>query len=230
MADQAVQQQLDEINAKLDIITGELAHAKRQREELEGFKADLTIVAKDIFSSAIVELEDVAPFVRTGDFLHLLKKILRNTNTITGIIEQLESALDFYQDAKPISKSLFNDALEGLDELDRQGYFAFFKEVTTVVKNIITNFSPDDVRLLADNIVTILETMKSLTQPEMMKTINNAATVFKSLNTDDIEEYSAWKLIREMNSPEIKRGFGFLISFLKNVSDPTAVQNNLISE
>jgi len=187
MADQAVQQQLDEINAKLDIITGELAHAKRQREELGGLKADLTIVAKDVFSSAIVELEDVAPFVRTGDFLHLLKKILRNTNTITGIIEQLESALDFYQDAKPISKNLFNDALEGLDELDRQGYFAFLKEVTAVVKNIITHFSPDDVRLLADNIVTILETMKSLTQPEMMKTINNAATVFKNLILRNIQ-------------------------------------------
>ena len=102
--------------------------------------------------------------------------------------------------------------------------------MTKVVKTIILNFTPDYVRLLADNIVTILETMKSLTQPEMMKTINNAATVFKNLNTDDIEEYSIWKLMREINSPEIKRGFGFLISFLKNVSDSTAVQNNLISE
>ena len=172
----------------------------------------------------------MAPFVRTGDFLHLLKKILRNTNTITGIIEQLESALDFYQDVKPISKNLFNDALEGLNDLDRQGYFAFFKEMTTIANNIVTHFSAEDVRLLADNIVTILETMKSLTQPEMLKAVNNATTVFKSLDPDDIEEYSVWKLIKEMNSPEIKRGLGFLISFLKNVSDTTAVKNNLISE
>ncbi|MFH1851627.1 MAG: DUF1641 domain-containing protein [Candidatus Neomarinimicrobiota bacterium] len=226
MVDSALQRQLAEINAKLDGIAAELAVTRRQRAELEDLKNDLTIVAKDVLDSAIVELEDVAPFVKTGDFLHLLKKILRNTNTITGAIEQLESALDFYHDARPIGKSLFNDVLDHLDELDRQGYFAFFRELTAVAKNIVAHFSPDDVRLLSENIVTIMETVKNLTQPEMLKALNNASTVFRNLDPDAVEEYSAWKLLREVNSPEIKRGLGFLITFLKNVSNPSTNTDN----
>lgn len=219
MSETEIQNQLDEINRKLDLISSELVEVARQRAELDDLKKDLTLVARDVFNSSVTELEDVAPFVNTGDFLHLIKKILRNINTITSLFEQLENALDFYRDAKPIGKSLFNDLLELLDQLDRQGYFVFAKEMTTILRNIISNFSAEDIRLLADNIVSILETAKSLTQPEMLQTVNNAVTVFQSLDTENIDEYSPWRVLREINSPEMRRGLGFAMTFLKNISN-----------
>ncbi len=228
MSDAAVFEQLTDINTKLDFISGELEAVKRQRQELEDLKADLTLVARDLFGSAIEELEDVAPFVNTGDFLHLVKKGLRNTNTITGLIAQLESAIDFYADAQPLAKHLFNDTLEHLDKLDRRGYFVFIRELATIIDNVVTHFDPADVKQLADNIVIILETVKSLTQPEMLVAVNNAVKVFQNLDSDKIEEYSIWKTLKELNTPEMKRGMGFIITFLKNIGDSPdlMIENN----
>jgi len=211
--------QLAEIQTTLDGITAELALVRQQRQEMEDLKEDLTRVAKDLFAGAIEEMEDVAPFVKTGDFLHLVKLILRNTNNITEVIAKLESALDFFEDFKPIGKELFGDTLNTLDKLDRAKYFEFASEAIHISDNVVEHFSGEDVKLLADNIVPILETIKSITQPQMMGAIKNAIIVFNKMNVDDIQEVSLWKAMRELNTPEMKRGLGFVIAFMKNISN-----------
>lgn len=222
MNETSLAEQLQDIQTKLDDIQSELAVSSRQREEMQELKDDLIVVAKDVFQSAVVELEDVAPFFQTGDFLHLIKRIVRNTNNISSAISQLESFLDFLKDWGPIGKELFSDGLQKLDEMDRKGYFVFIKEVSSIMDSVVTHFSVEDVRLLSENIVTILETVKSLTQPEMLHALNNVLTVYQNIDTESIEEYSAIRALRELRTPEMKRGLGFIITFLKNVSQEQA--------
>jgi len=220
--------QLAEIRSQLDFIATELAESRCQRLEFQELRDDLNVIAKDVFQTAVVELEDVAPFVHTGDFLHLLKKIIRNTRNITAMVTKLESLLDFVEDGRPISKELFNDFLMYLDELDRKGYFEFGRAALKIIDNIVTHFSVEDVRLLGDNIVTILDTVKNLTQPEMLHAINNAASIYKTLDPRESESYSLWRMVKELNTPEMKRGIGFMVMFLKNIaaenSSPTKSQ------
>ena len=83
---------------------------------------------------------------------------------------------------------------------------------------MVRHFSAEDVRLLADNIVTILETFKNLTQPEMLDALNNAINVFKKIEIEDLEEYSLWRVFREIRTPEGKKGLGFIMTFLKNIT------------
>lgn len=225
MSDQIIAQQLQAIDKKLDLITEELAVVRRQRAELNELKEDLTLIAKDIFNTAIEELDDIAPFVQTGDFLHLLKKIVRNTNNITMLMTKFESGLDFFEDAKPVGKELFNDALEKLDEMDRKGYFQFMKELLNAADNVVGHFTVEDVRLLGDNVVTILETIKRLTQPDMLIAINNAVNIYQNLDPKDTPEYSIWKVMRELNTPEMKKGIGFIITFLKKITEKQESQN-----
>ncbi len=66
----------------------------------------------------------------------------------------------------------------------------------SIIDNIVTHFSREDVRLLADNVVPMLETVKSLTQPEMLKSVNNAVKIFSRLEIEAVPEYSIWKLMR----------------------------------
>ena len=106
MATQNIEQQLQSIDQKLNLITEELAIVRRQREAFNEIKDDLTVIAKDAFGTAIEELEDIAPFVQTGDFLHLLKKILQNTRNIANVMVQFQSGRDFLEDAKPVGKEL----------------------------------------------------------------------------------------------------------------------------
>jgi uncharacterized protein YjgD (DUF1641 family) len=225
MTDQNIELQLKSIDQKLNLITEELAVVRRQREELNELKQDLTIIAKDLFSTAIDEFEDIAPFVQTGDFLHLLKKILQNTQNITMVMTKFESGLDFFADAKPVSKELFSATLEKLDEFDQKGYFQFIKELINVGDRVVEHFSEEDVRLLGDNVITILETVKDLTQPEMLTAINNAVGIYKNLDPKDTPPYSIWKVMRELNTPEMKKGIGFVITFLKKITAEQEIQN-----
>ncbi|NQV42560.1 MAG: DUF1641 domain-containing protein [Candidatus Marinimicrobia bacterium] len=219
MSGSDISAQLAAIQTTLDGITAELAQVKRQRQEMEDLKEDLTRVAKDLFAGAIEEFEEIAPFVKTGDFLHLVKLIVRNTNNITEVIAKLESALDFFEDFKPIGKELFGDTLDTLDKLDRAKYFEFAREAVHISDNVVEHFSTEDVRLLADNIVPILETLRTVTQPQMMGAVKNAITVFDKMKVDDIQEVSIWKAMRELNTPEMKRGLGFIIAFMKTFSN-----------
>jgi uncharacterized protein YjgD (DUF1641 family) len=68
-----------------------------------------------------------------------------------------------------------------------------------------------------------MDTLKNITQPEMLQAMNNAVNVFQKLEVDNIPEYSIWKAMKEMRTPEMKKGIGFMISFLKNLSNENVV-------
>jgi uncharacterized protein YjgD (DUF1641 family) len=209
---------LDALDAKLDRVLDEVEEMRRLRREIDELKDDLSRVARDLLATTVSELEDVAPFVRTGDFTDLAKRLIRNTNTLNELLVQLESARDFLKDATPLGRQLMQDTLGKLDDLDRKGYFAMGRELGRALDNVVANFSVDDVRLLSDNLVAILRTVKSLTQPEMLHAINNAVEIYQKVDFNSLEEFSLWKAFREVNKPEMRRGLGFLIVFLRNLS------------
>lgn len=218
MEEKNIQTQLDEINNKIDFIMSEIELQRRHRLEMQDLKEDLMRVAKDVYLTSLDELEQVHEHLKTGDILHLFKKLLRNINNITKLFEQLENLRDFVKDFSPISKEMVIDFMYKLDELDRKGYFAFAKESKKILDNIVTSFTVEDVRALGDNIVTILNTVKNLTQPDMLHTINNALSVYKKLDIEIKEDISLIKLIKELNHPETKKALYFALQFLKSLS------------
>lgn len=218
-----IQLQLEEINNKLNFIMQEVELQKKHRQEMDDLKSDLMRVAKDLYSTSLEELEQVHDYLKTGDALHLIKKLLRNLNNISKLFDQLENLRDFVKDFGPISRELSIGLMHKLDEFDRKGYFAFIKESQNIVDNIVTSFTVDDVKALGDNIVTILNTIKNLTQPDMLHSINNALNVYKKLDIEVTENISLVQLIKELNKPETKRALYFGIQFLKSLS---VINNN----
>jgi len=217
-ADTALIERLDALDQKLDRVLEEAEEIRKVRLEFDELKDDLSRIAGDLFQSTIKELDDVAPFVKTGDFADLAKRLIRNTNTLNEILCQMESARDFLDDATPLARRFMHDGLEYLDTLDQKGYFAMGKELNRALDIIVTNFKPEDVRLLADNLVKILTTAKKITQPEMLATISNAAAIFQHLDPQKVEEYSLFRVLREINSHEMKRAWGLFYTFLKSLS------------
>ncbi len=74
------------------------------------------------------------------------------------------------------------------------------------------------MKLLGDNIVTILNTVKNLTQPYMLNAINNAISVYKKLDIEIEENVSYFQLFKRMNTPEVRNGIVFGMKFLKNLA------------
>jgi uncharacterized protein YjgD (DUF1641 family) len=218
MADKNIQIQIDEINQKLDLVLHYVNEQRLKSERMEDLVTDVSIIGKDIFDTAVYELDNQGIELDLEEMKMLVFKLIKNAGNFTRVLEMFESTTDFLMDAGPVAREVIIDFIKKLHEFEQKGYFSFFKELNHIMDNIIANYSDDDVRLLADNVVTILDTVKNLTQPEMLKAMNNAVNIYKNLGTEDIEEYSMFRALREMRSPEMKRGIGFIMTFLKNLS------------
>jgi uncharacterized protein YjgD (DUF1641 family) len=139
-------------------------------------------------------------------------------DALAQIVERMESVNDFLKDASPLMRESFISLMYRLDEFDRKGYFGFVKEMGKVVDNVVTSFAVEDVRRLGENIVTIMNTVKSMTQPDMLHAVNNALTMYKKMDLEVEEDVSLLALLREMNTPEARRGMAFAVRFMKSIA------------
>ncbi|MBD3376766.1 DUF1641 domain-containing protein [candidate division KSB1 bacterium] len=206
------------LHEKMDAIAERLDAMERRQREWAELKKDLTPIANDMFKATVTEMEEISEHFTTDDLVFLLKRLLRNTRNITVMLEQMESGMDFVRDVAPLSKSMFSSTMETLDDFEKRGYFGFMKRTFEVFDRIVTSFSEDDVRQLGDNIVLILNTVKELTQPEILNTVQNALTVYRNLDVTPPENVSLLGLLKELNDPQVRKGMAMALSMLKKIS------------
>ncbi len=213
-----IQSQINDINQKLDVLLGYMQEQQLKASRMDDLAADLSIIGKDVYDTAVTELDNYSVDLDPEQLKMLSVKLLKNIPTFIRLIDTMESFTDLAKDAGPMVNEMIIDFTRKLHELENRGYFSFFKESGKVVDNIITHFTAEDISQLAENIVTILLTIKNFTQPEMLQGINNAVKVFNSLEMGEIPDYSFWRLLKEMRSPEMRRGMAFVIIFMKNIA------------
>ena len=220
MADnnQDIQKQINEMNEKLDTVLHHVNQQRLKSEMVDDFLSDASIITKDAWDSTVKELDDQGVELNVDDIKHLSIKLMKNIGNFNQMIELFESFNDLAKDVGPITKEVGIDTIKKLHEFEQKGYFEFFKELTGVMDKIVENYSPEDVRTLANNMGTIMEIVRGLTQPEMLNAVNNAVSVYQNMDKENIEEYSLWKTFRTMNSKEMKKGMGFLMTFMKQLS------------
>lgn len=226
MEEKALQVQIAELNQKVDLLLEYVNQQRLKTNQLEDLVADISIVGKDMYDTTVEELENRMVHLDIDEVKGLFLRILRNIDNLNKFMEMFESINDFLKDASPIMNEAIIDFSKKLNEFDQKGYFEFFAETGKIFDNIITHYSPTDVRELSEHVVTILETVRSATQPEMMTALNNGLKVYTSLEMDNVPEYSIFRVMREMNKPEMKRGLGFMVTFMKNLAAATNKNSN----
>ncbi len=218
MSEVVTQTQLNEINRKLDLVMEHVIQQRQKQLVLEDLIADLSIIGKDVVQNSVIQLDKAGVEIDSEAVLSLLFKLVRNIDVINETFDTLVSLNDLVKDMGPIVRQIGLDSIHKLNELDEKGYISFIKEIYKITDNIVANFTAEDVRLLSDNIVTILNTVKNLTQEEVLSAANNAVSVFTNLDSTEVPEYSLWKAFKELRSPEMKRALGFMLTFLKNMA------------
>ena len=215
-----VQAQIDAVNRKLDFIVEELAHQKRHRLEMQDLKDDLTIVAKDLYQTSVVELEEISDHVKPGDLVYLLKKLLRNANNISKAFDQLESFRDLLMDLQPITKEVYRDALVKLEELERKGYFELVRHSGGIMDDAVDTLIEEDLEKLRGNIPRLIRWLKSVTQPGTLQSLETLVVALERGEASARQDVSLLGLAREMNTPEARRGMAAFIEFVKGLGAP----------
>jgi uncharacterized protein YjgD (DUF1641 family) len=225
--------QLAEINRKLDLLAQSMMvmgqqvnflmeqadNGRRRQQEWDDLVADATPIIKEMYGVAEEQLEEMQQFVQLEDLLFLVKRLARNTRNFNQMLDSLESAQDFLQDVAPLTKEMMTEATTQLETLERKGYFGFARQGAYVLDQVVTSFSEEDVKQLGDNVVLILNTVKSLTQPEMMNLINGLTQGFQEAeaHADELDT-SMFGLLKQMRDPEVRRGLAVTLATLKQVA------------
>jgi uncharacterized protein YjgD (DUF1641 family) len=223
----ALNQKLDAMAAQMQTLTEHVDEQRRRQREWDDLKTDMTPVVLDAYQVIVDELNQIEPYVRLEDMLHLLKRLARNTHNIERLLDQVESLYDLLQDATPIVNDGVLAAVQQLDALERRGYFRLLQEGQYVLDNVVAAFGPDDVRQLGDNIVTILMTVKQMTQPEIMGMMQNLAGGLRLAEAQPQEaSTSLWGLIKQFRDPQTRRGLSITLGMLRAVGAEASPTGN----
>jgi len=212
-------EEFNRLESKIDLILENIQENKAQSERLDDLLADASIITKDFSEHATHELSEAGVAIGSDVTGDLVIKVLRNLDNFSDLMELLENATDLGKDVSLIMNSAIMDATAKIEALDQKGYFKFAAEMGPIADRVVEHFTSQDLRDLSDNVVNILETVKRITQPDMMEAVNNAIVIFRNVETQDIPPMSLFRVVRELNKPEAKKGLGFLVTFLKNLGE-----------
>jgi uncharacterized protein YjgD (DUF1641 family) len=138
---------------------------------------------------------------------------------------QREAIAELLGDVAPIAHQAMEVATERLAEAEAKGYFTFARSGLGVIDQVVTGFTEDDVEQLGANIVTILELVKEITQPEILAVVGRLidAVQHQQLPPAELEEApSLFALIRQLREPEVRLGLARALATLRTVSAETA--------
>jgi uncharacterized protein YjgD (DUF1641 family) len=220
-------QKIDSLTTQLSVLTEFVEDQRRRQRELDDLKADLTPIAMEAYQVAVEQFSELEPYVQLEDLLYLVKRVARNTRNIEMVLDQVESLSDLVKDASPIVNDAVLMAVEQMDAMERRGYFRLAKEGQVVLDNIVDAFGPEDVRQLGNNVVTILTTVKQMTQPEIMGMMQNLAGSMRTAEAQPQEaSTSMWSLLKQFRDPQTRRGLAITLGMLRAVGAETPPASN----
>lgn len=152
-----------------------------------------------------------------------------------------ETIEDLVSDVSIISQDAFTSVV---DELDKQGIELNVDDIKVLVykliRNInnfsqvmdmfesITDFLKDAGPMVNEMGIDFTYKLQELEQKgyfdlfkQLMFMIDKAVIAYSKTEFNSDKKYSLFKIMREFNSPEVKRTLGFLLEFIKNLSKET---------
>lgn len=214
------------LHEKVDRLTVLVEAQNKRQRAMEELGQDMLPIANHMIKLSIDELAEIGNDFQLEDLLFLLKRLLRNTHNLVEILDRMESLMGLSDEMNIIGKQVFHQAVEQLDRMEREGYFAFARGGWYIMERIVNEFNEEDVRALGDNIVTILTTVRNMTQPEVLSLANNAIGAISD-GAPEGESLSAWALMRELSDPKVRKGLARMLNLVKALADqPPSTSKN----
>ncbi len=190
MEEKNMQEQIDELNRKMDRVLEFVEIQHRKREELDDLMSDLSIISKDAFNSTVVALDKAGVEIDPCGIQCLMIKLIRNLGTFGEMIELMESAKDLALDLTPIVRQVGLDVIQKMNELDEKGYI--------------------------DSFMTIF---KNLTDKETVDAMVRLSQAVADVKMDDrMDDKSFWQLFKQMRSKEVRKSLSYSLRLLEAIN------------
>ncbi len=212
MTENNMQDQMQVMNQKLDLVLSEVNTQRLNREEKNDLFDDLSIIGKDLFKSTVAELDAANVEFDADSAIRLAMKLIKNIDNFNDMIDMFESGVDLMQDLAPIVQQAGIDTVHQLHEFEQKGYFEFIREFAKVIDKVLLNYTAQDLRDLTDSIIPMMDMVKNLTTPDMIANINKAINAYQTTEIKEVPKYSLWQLFKQLRSPEMRQKMGFMLT------------------
>jgi len=207
-----LQQQIDDLNRKMDLVLELLAKQQQRSEVVEDLVEDLNIVVKDAFQTAVDELAVQNIKIDGEDVRYLVFKLLRNVKTFGELMDMLESLMDFLHDIGPVVHDAGIAFTKALDDLDKKGYFDYFRQLGLLAAEFKEHVTEEDIIRLRESMPAVGLMLRSLTQPKVMNALAEVTQTLSSMEMDEkIDNKSLIGIARQLSKPEVRRTLSFML-------------------
>lgn len=138
---------------------------------------------------------------------------------VAFLVERQKKQEELFAEMTPILKEVLSTATTRLDDLEKRGYFAFGREAIAVGQRVVEGYGPEDVRAFGDAIVSILDTVRALTQPEVLAVAAEAGKVLEGAN--EVQPLGIVGMVRSTSNDDVQKGMAVMMEILRHVGAAT---------
>jgi uncharacterized protein YjgD (DUF1641 family) len=225
-ATERLEAKLDRLTEQVAVLTADAELRRAQRESFDDLRADLTRISAGAMDVATRELEALGETADLEDTVRLLRRLVETAPALERALVGLEQISALADDLAPLAPEMMALLTERLAQAEERGYFSFIRAGAGVADRIVTGFDEDDLEQLGENVVTILETIKEITQPEMLTLLGHMVEAIRAQQDRVEHEHpgdapSLWVLARQVRDPDVRRGIARALGTLRAVSVET---------
>lgn len=211
--------QLDRLTVQVDWMAEQMRQQQIERQKWAELMQTAVPITRGAMDVATRELQDLSQDVTIEDAALFARTAARSLPRMQAALEQLEGLSELAEHVTALSTPMLARLTELLQAADDKGYFSFARESAVIVDNVVTEFTEEDVRALGDNIVTIMNAVKEMTQPEVMGLVQRTALSVQEVEDTHIEPPSFFALLKSMRDPQTRRGMARLLAMLHSVGE-----------
>jgi tRNA 2-thiouridine synthesizing protein E len=149
------------------------------------------------------------------DLRAVMSRLDALSRDVAEIVERQRRTEELFTEMGPILKDGMAAATARLDELEKKGYFAFGRELLRVGERVVEGFTPADVQKLGDAIVAILETLRAMTQPEVLRMAGEAASAVE--RADDVAPIGMMGVLKASREDDVQQGMAVTMEIMRHV-------------
>jgi uncharacterized protein YjgD (DUF1641 family) len=210
-------ERLELLTEQVAMMADELRAQRVQRQRWAELMTDSAPVVSGAMEMVTRELETLSDDVTIEDAAQLARSLVRAIPTMEALLRQLESASSLADEVIPLATPAMASLTRMLQDLDDKGYFRFAHGGVGIVDKVVTSFTEEDVAALGDNVVLILNTVKEMTQPEVMTLLQRTALTAQDVDEDVADSPSMFALLKQMRDPQTRRGLGRVMAMLRTI-------------
>jgi tRNA 2-thiouridine synthesizing protein E len=131
------------------------------------------------------------------------------------VLAQQDSIAELAEGMMPVAKSMLRVGTAEFEDLERRGYFAAGRRVLQIIDKVVATYGEDDLQALGDNIVAILDTVRDVTQPDVLEVVNDASDAIH--HADDVERLGRMGLLRSTGDEDVQRGLTLAVEVFRRI-------------